>query len=373
MVSKIRLLFDANPLVGQKTGVGYYTEGLIKALSEIPELELSGHYFKSRGRAPALPKANNLNFTSSPWLAGQFIKALRKVHIRLPWELISGRRGDVLLFPDFTTWPSLFRTPKILTVHDLTYIDYPQYVRKRNLKHLRRYVAGDASRANLVLTISRFTKSRLVQEFKLPAEKIIVEPVPPPKPLTPKSSIRLPKKFILFIGSVEPRKNVSGLLEAYALLSEELRAEYALVLAGGQGWDSKETIARAKQLQAEGHNIILSGYVDEPTRAALYAQAAVVAVPSFYEGFGMPILEAMSYGVPVIASNLPVFKEVAGSDGLYFDPDSAKAIKDALQKILTDNNLRSAQVGAGSAQLKNYSWDKVANEIYQEIRKLADV
>ena len=372
MPGKIKVLFDANPLVKQKTGVGFYTEGVVKALAEIPELELIGHYFASRGPTPDLPKADNLSFTCNPWLIGQFVKALRKIHIRLPWELLAWQKADVLFFPNFTTWPSLFRTPKILTVHDLTYIDYPQFVSRRNLRFLRRYVAGDARRAASVLTISQFSKDRLVEEFKLPRQKVLVEPIPPPPPLAVKTHAGLPANFILFIGTIEPRKNIGGLVDAYAALPEALRGKYALVIAGGQGWNSDDVVERIKVFQAEGLNIVTPGYVDEQTRAALYAKAAVVVVPSFYEGFGMPLLEAMTYNAPLAVSNLPVLKEVTHDAAVYFDPSSTDSIKDALAKILTSSDLRHAQIKQFSGLLKNYSWQAVAADIYKDIQRLAD-
>src|SRR5437868_4367794 len=128
MSKEIRVLFDANPLVRQKTGVGFYTEGVVMALAKVPELKLHGHYFAQRGPRSALPKSKNLSYSHNSWLAGQFVKALRKFHIRLPWELLARQKADVLFFPDFTTWPSLFGRPKIVTIHDLTYIDLPRYV-----------------------------------------------------------------------------------------------------------------------------------------------------------------------------------------------------------------------------------------------------
>jgi len=371
MVRKIRVLFDANPLVKQKTGVGFYTEGLIKALSEIPELELSGHFFAGRGPVSELPKAKNLSYTSNSWLVGMLAKGLRKLGIRLPWELLARRRADVLLFPDFTTWPSLFGKPEIVVVHDLTYIDLPQFVRKRNLKYLQRYVKRDAQRAALVLTISEFTKRRLMEAFSLPAGKILVEPIPPAKTIAAKKISGLPKKFILFIGTIEPRKNLGNLLEAYALLPDDLKGEYALVIAGGSGWDSQETLARIKQFQTDKLNIVALGYVDPPTRSALYQQAAVVAVPSFYEGFGMPVLEAMSYKAPVIASSIDALKEVGGQAAMYFDPHSVDSIRNCLIKVLSDSNLRKKQVEQGTKRLKNYSWQSVAADIYKEIERLA--
>jgi glycosyltransferase involved in cell wall biosynthesis len=370
MSKKIRILFDANPLVKQKTGVGFYTEGIVKALAEIPGLELTGHYFLPRGAKPELPRAAGFRYTSNSWLAGQCIKALRKAGVRLPWELLSRSRADVLFFPDFTTWPSLFNTPKILTIHDLTYIDHPEYVRPRNLKYLQRYVARDARHAKLVLTVSEFSKTRIVKALGVPASKIIVEPIPPPKPLASKKHSDLPANFILFIGTIEPRKNIGSLIEAYEQLPEELRLKYALVLAGGQGWDSDTLMNRIKELQAKGLNIVTTGYTDDAKRAALYRQATVVVLPSFYEGFGMPILDAMSYGTPVAISDLAVFREIAGNDAAYFDPTSVVSIKKALVKILTDDRLRIRQIKNFPTILNKYSWDKVAVDIYQEVERL---
>ncbi|HXY18125.1 MAG TPA: glycosyltransferase family 1 protein [Candidatus Nitrosopolaris sp.] len=371
MSRKIRVLFDANPLARQKTGVGFFTEGIIQALTQIPELELVGHYFASRGPRPKLPKADNLSFTANPWVLGQFIKALRKVRIRLPWELLSWRKADVLFFPDFTTWPSLFRAPKILVIHDLTFIDCPQYVRKRNLHFLRRYVPGDARRADAILATSRYSKDRLIKSFGLPPEKIIVEPIPPPKPIAPKKRISLPAKFILFIGTIEPRKNIGGLVEAYRRLPEKLRTNYALVIAGGQGWDSDDVTSHIKRLQADGCDVVMTGYVDNAARAALYGKASLVALPSFYEGFGMPVLEAMSYGVPLVVSDLPVLREMVGSAVIYFNPSSVDSIKDALVKILTDDKLRENQVKKFPGLLKRYSWQTMAADLYKEIGRLA--
>ena len=371
MSRKIVVLFDANPLVRQKTGVGYYTDGLITALAKNPNLQLIGHYFKPRGHLPRLPQAENLSYSHNSWFTGQLAKGLRKFRLRLPWELLARRQADVLLFPDFTSWPSLFRTPKILTVHDLTFIDKPEYVQKRNLRYLRRYVKHDARRADLVLTISNFSKKRLVAEFGLAPQKVLAEPIPPPPPAKSVKPSGQPAGFILFIGTLEPRKNVSRLVEAYRLLPEATRAQHRLVLAGGQGWKAEEMASQIEQLRSQGENIVQTGYVSDEMRAALYKEAYLVVVPSIYEGFGMPILEAMSYKAPVVASDLAVFKEVAGDAALYFDPNSPQDIKKVIIKLLEDGNLRKIQVQKGSQQLEKYSWQTVADEIYQEIQKLS--
>jgi glycosyltransferase involved in cell wall biosynthesis len=150
-----------------------------------------------------------------------------------------------------------------------------------------------------------------------------------------------------------------------------LKEEYALVVAGGLGWDSDETWNRIQQLQAEKINIVTMGYVNDAVRTALYKNALMVVVPSFYEGFGMPILEAMSYGTPVAASNLEVFKEVGGNAAVYFEPHSVESIRETIIKILGDSGLRKKLVEKGKAQLKKYSWQKVADDINEAIERLA--
>ena len=372
MDRKIRLLFDANPLVRQKTGVGFYTDGLIRALAEIPELEITGHYFRTRGAAPALPSHPNLRFSSNSWLVGQAVKLLRKFRIRLPWELLAGCRADVLFFPDFTTWPSLFGAPKILTIHDLTFIDHPEYVSQRNLRYLRRFVKRDAQRAALILTISEFSKHRIIEAFKIPAKKVLVIPVPPPPVVTAKKNTEFPAKYILYLGTLEPRKNIRRLAEAYSLLPAKIKDGYSLILAGGQGWKIEDTMSYIKQLQADGDDIKLMGYVDDPTRAALYKQASLVVVPSIYEGFGIPILEAMTYGAPAAVSDIEVFKEIAGDAAAYFDPNSAESISRSMEKLLSSPDLRQRLVRRGAKQLKKYSWKIVASDVCKHIERLVE-
>lgn len=363
MDRKIRVLFDANPLVRQKTGVGYYTEGVIKALAKRPEIELVGHYFRPRGATPSLPEAKGLSYTYNSWLTGQAVKALRKLGLRLPWEVLARRKADVLFFPDFTVWPSLFRKPKVLTVHDLTFVDYPSAVRRRNLRYLKKFVAKDARRSNLILTVSEFSRRRIIDVFGVSPSKVLAQPVPPPAPLEPRKSSGQPEGFILFIGTIEPRKNIQRLVEAYGLLPEELRAKHRLVIAGGTGWDSEATLRHIKEQISAGQNIRLAGYVSEDRRAALYKEALAVIVPSLYEGFGMPILEAMSYGAPVAVSDIQVFREVAGDAALYFQPETPQSIMDALMELLTGRARRVGLVKLGNAQIKRYSWAAIADEL----------
>lgn len=367
-MSQIKILFDANPLVKQKTGVGYYTEGVIKALSKLPNVELVGHYFKPKGNSPDLPKANNLSYSSISRLTGQIAKALRKIGIRLPWELLVRQKADILFFPDFTSWPSFFKTPKILTIHDLTFVDHPEFVTKANLRYLRRYVKRDVQNAALILTVSNISKKRIVDEFSLPSKKILVEPIPPPETIKADTDLSLSSKFILFLGTVEPRKNLLALLEAYEHLPEKLKEGYSLVIAGGEGWHSEKEMARIKEAEGSNQNVKYLGYVGDKKRAQLYLNASVVVVPSFYEGFGMPILEAMSYGAPVIVSDIPVFKEVAAEGALYFDPKSVESLKSCLAKVLDDEDLRKSLGNRGLVRAKSYNWETVANDIHEQIK-----
>jgi glycosyltransferase involved in cell wall biosynthesis len=151
-----------------------------------------------------------------------------------------------------------------------------------------------------------------------------------------------------------------------------LKNQYGLVLAGGMGWDTEGPMAEIKLLQDSGEKIVVTGYVDEDTRAYLYQNATLLAIPSHYEGFGMPLLEAMSYGVPVAASDIPVFHEVAGEAAVYFNKDDPASIASSLNSLISDESLRNQQIERSTGQLKKFDWDKIAGEVMQNFKRIVD-
>ena len=166
------------------------------------------------------------------------------------------------------------------------------------------------------------------------------------------------------MGTLEPRKNFISLARAYVHLPEYLKQDYTLVLAGGTGWNSDSELAEIKKYQEENEQIVLTGYVSDAMRQSLYAHASLFVLPSFYEGFGMPLLEAMAFDVPVIASNIEVFHEVCGNAAAYVDPKDTKNMTNTITELLTKKELRNSLIRRGNRQVKSYSWDSVARKLY---------
>ncbi|HUP26104.1 MAG TPA: glycosyltransferase family 1 protein, partial [Candidatus Limnocylindrales bacterium] len=212
--------------------------------------------------------------------------------------------------------------------------------------------------------------------YSVPEEKFVMTPIPP----IPKGSgrgfnladIGVKGKYILFVGTLEPRKNVLNLVKAYEQLPSVQRDNYQLVLVGGTGWYMEETMEYISRLQDKGIAIITPGYISNEAKAALYEHASLFVLPSHYEGFGMPILEAMDYGIPTAVSDIEVFHEVAGNASLYFDKDSPASIAGAMARVLTNPALQKELVAKGRERLQAYSWQKVAQSVYESIRQICD-
>jgi alpha-1,3-rhamnosyl/mannosyltransferase len=380
----ITVLFDANPIAQSgKSGVGYYTYRLIDALAKNypDELQLIGHYYDFLGRKgnPELPQYPNLSYRTTKLVPGKVFNGLRrKLHIETPLELLARARGDVLLFTNFSLSPSLYGKPRIGAIHDLYYLDRPGHIQAKNLDFLRQYVPKTAKQADLILTVSHFSKQTLVKEFAVNPDKVLVTHVPPhPQPPMVKpeakkvlTKMKVTKKFILAVGTLEPRKNFTQLIAAYGLLPEKLRNEYSLIIVGGGGWNNMDLLEAADNAQKQGLDVVMPGYVTEEQKAALYASTEIVVVPSLYEGFGMQLLEAMEVSAPVIASDIPVFREVAGDAALYVDPLNAQSITDGMAKVLTDQKLHKQLATKGLKRLATYSWNAIAADVYKGIKGL---
>lgn len=338
------IFFDANPLVkSNKSGVGYFTERLVRALSTTfpSDVRMHGHYFNfgNKYNAQVLPAGENIDYTSSKLLPERAVNLLRRAGVNLPLSVFYRGPIDIAIFPNFVSMPANKRIFSVVFVHDLSFVDHPEYVSSRNGSFLRKAVPRSIKRADLVVTISEFTKARIHERYQTPLEKIYVMYIPPVK--TVKSDETILKrhklnKYLLFVGNLEPRKNIAGLLRGYANLPESIKKDIPLVLVGGKGWKDEEIMTLLDKLLVEGNNIIVTGYVSDEEKAALYSNATICIMPSNYEGFGMPILEAMQYSKPVICSDIDVFHEVAGNSARYFDKDNPQSLTDLLVELLSN-------------------------------------
>lgn len=350
---------DIRSVCGQKAGIGTNFYELVHNLGKIDRTNSYYLYckksFEPSGVFPRNFKILRLNVPLFLW------HPLVALHARLK---------KVTFYLTHSNLTALFlkRTQLILYIPDLSGIVLAKYhtFKVFTLSQLYHFAARKASS---IITISSYSKNEIASHLKVDRDKIFVTTLaaPPDFRIIENRNdlilwikkLTLPEKFILFIGSIEPRKNLIGLLNA--LLHIDSKSRPMLIIAGGQGWKNSEVFKFINEHKLNSYVCIL-GYVSRDTLIALYNLAEVFVFPSFYEGFGLPVLEAFACGTPVIASNISSIPEVAGNAALYVDPHNTKEIADTILKVLHDPELRKRLVKKGSQQLKNFSWEKNAVE-----------
>jgi glycosyltransferase involved in cell wall biosynthesis len=290
---------------------------------------------------------------------------------RLGWptvERLSGQTFDVAFSPTPMLLPS--RAPlRVVTVHDLDFLAHPERTWGEMRRDYPSLVARHTGAADLVVTISHFTASEAHRLLNIPMERIvIVRPGVPDwittLPVRVDGPSPAPGEYILFVGTLEARKNVAGLLEAYARLVARVPDAPRLVLAGGPTPESATWLARAAEGPAAGR-VDARGYIHPGDRAGLYARAAMLVLPSYMEGFGLPVLEAMALGIPVIVSTEGALPEVAGAAGLHVPPDDAGGLAEAMFRVLYEPGLAAAMRQRGAEQARQFSWEHSAQTLVE--------
>jgi len=372
----MRIGIDAR-LFGPETGLGRYTENLIRNLERIDSKNEYVIFLTPEKFNTYKPSAKNFTceVAKSRWYSfGEQLEMPR---------LINQAKVDLMHFPHFNV-PLLCSVPFVVSIHDLILLDFPTtrattlgpllYWVKRKIGYpliLRSALA----RAKTVITMANFTKERIKKSFNIPPEKIsvIYEGVAdsirqtaydaPPKKIT--------KPFLLYVGNAYPHKNLEKLVDVFLALRSSPPYEggggggpdYQLVLVGKEDYFYRRLrdYIKAKNDPAAA-DIILYGFAPDAELAILYKKAALYVFPSFMEGFGLPPLEAMAHGLPVVSSNSSCLPEILGSSALYFDPRSKEEMLTAIKKGIGDEALRAELKEAGFKRIQKYSWDKCARE-----------
>ncbi len=284
---------------------------------------------------------------------------------------------DLLHSPDFIP-PFRGDFTRIITVHDLNFLYYPQFLTADSRRYYNDQIERAVSVADHILADSRATKNDLIKLLNVSAEKIssvwlapnpIFHPIDPAALSGPRSRLQLPDRFILFTGTFEPRKNIAGLLRAYRSLLDRTHESIDLILAGSRGWLFDETRALIEQLHLTDRVRLIEAPSD-PDLVALYNLATVFVLPSYYEGFGLTVLEAMACGTACIISNRGSLPEVGGDAALIVDPDDESQLTAALERVLSDPQLRSNLKQRGLSRVKEFSWQRCAretSEVYESV------
>lgn len=288
--------------------------------------------------------------------------------VTLPWFLFTEQVDSY-----HTQYILPFLIPKttkvLLHIHDISFRVFPKLIGRKDRVFLSLLIPRSLRRADVILTPSQFTRDEIVREYGIAPQKIAVIPNALGEQFLGESKsessevrkkYRLPERFILYIGTLQPRKNIPFLIEAVSLLRKRI-PDMKLVLVGNRnGHHADPDIERAIEATKMTEHVFFPGYIDEQDLVSVLGSATVFAFPSLYEGFGIPLLEALSQEVPVVASDIPALREVAGDGAVYFDPRSIASCEEKLYTLCTDSDQRVRGVSIGKNRVSLFSWEKSA-------------
>lgn len=378
----MRIAFDAIPLMGRMTGIGYCEAGQVSAMTRLhPEHEYTLNYFAARHlqeRAADIAPYVGGNVRAKHALCVPFVYRAVSAFLPIPYRWFFGR-NDLTHFFNYIVPPHVGgRT--VVTVHDMVYKAFPETVRGRTKQMLDLGLVPSMQRADAIVTDSEFSKSEIVKYFPRFEEKIRVVPCGvdtarfhPEHDAEKIAKVRekhgIGEQYFLYLGTLEPRKNLVCLIDAYAAYAKSFDAPAQLVLAGGKGWLYDEIFARVTSLGLSDR-VIFTQYIAEEDLCALMSGALAFTFPSLYEGFGMPPLEAMACGTPVLVSDAASLPEVTGQSAVIVKAEDVDSITEGLCRLHEDKALRERLSLEGYNRAKGFSWEHSAQmlyDIYQEI------
>ncbi|MBI3740413.1 MAG: glycosyltransferase family 4 protein [Chloroflexi bacterium] len=374
---RLHIGIDFTSAARERAGIGRYARELVRALSRV-DAENAYVLFVPRDARPELLSfafPRNFSIRRAP-ITERYLAALwQRARVPLFVEAFIGT-VDVFYSPDFLLPPTRARRA-LVTAHDLSYVRVPEYFPAPLLNYLNRAVPRALKRADLILADAASTQRDLVDVYGSPAQKIRVlypaadarfrADISDAERARVRAKYDLNPPYILSVGTLQPRKNYSRLIQAFAKMP---MTNYQLLIVGGKGWMYDEIFQTIARLHLRERVRVMDFIADEDL-PALYAMATLFVYPSLYEGFGLPILEAMQSGAPVISSNSSSLPEAGGDAALYFDPRDVNALAGAMQRALADEKLRGDLRARGFAQAQKFSWEKSALKLreYFETRE----
>jgi glycosyltransferase involved in cell wall biosynthesis len=345
----MRIALDGMPLASPLTGVGHYTAELARNLAVVAPSDsftfiLPGGLLKRRW-----------------WSLGLPLHLLRN-----SFDLFHGTNYEI---------PFWSRRPTVVTIHDLSILSQSEVHEQRLVRRARKRLPWMAKRASRIITPSHSVKTEVCEAFGIQPDKVAVTPEAPRSVFKRREDRELLRRlgiegdFILFVGTIEPRKNLRRLVEAFDQMLRNTSLSPTLVIAGGQGWMMDDFVSFIKRTGVEDR-VRLTGYLGDEELCGLYSTCAAFIYPSLYEGFGLPPLEAMACGAPVITSRTPALVETVGSAARLVDPKNVDDIAQAMAEMLSDKKAREHYAELGTAHVKKYSWEQTALktlEVYREL------
>lgn len=378
----MKISLELQPCLKNKSGIGIYTYELSKRLQEYNYITLYGDIFNFINRNNIEKDIDGLNFNKnifSLFPYGVYRRMWNYVPIRYNW--LFNDQSDIYHFFNFIVPPRI-EGKVITTIHDMTYELYPETMDKKNLKRIKSDIHYSVNRADKIITVSESSKNDIMKFLSVDEAKIEIvyngveyDKFNKSYSEDEKSKIRvkytLPKNYILYMGTLEPRKNIESIIEAFSLFKKEntvSNQNTKLVIAGKKGWLFENIFNLVNKLSLKD-DVIFTDYIDENDKSIIYNMASLFVFPSLYEGFGIPVLEAMASSVPVITSNVSSLPEVAGDAAILVEPKDIKSIAKYMSKVLADKKLRNNLIREGHEQAKKFTWESSAKKLVNIYRE----
>ena len=383
--SNMKVCLDLNTTLNKKSGVGWYTYNLIRTMSALCEkksfldIQLQGLVMDIAGRrmgnSDIVELGKNLPIKASPFISYGLLEHLWNINLVNYQSFFRGQEGDIYHFFNFTLPPKI-RGKKVITIYDMVYYKYPETMKSSNLSRLKKEISRSIQETDVVITISEAIKKEICEIHGIREEKVrIIYPgifheeyeysYTELQINNFKIKHNFTNDYLLYLGTLEPRKNIETLIKAFALLkSKESMKQIKLVLAGAKGWNYESIYSKVREYSL-AQDVIFLGYVDERDKHLLYKLSKGFVFPSIYEGFGMPVLEAMAAGVPVITSKAEALQEVVGEAGICVEAKDYEALCANMELIISDEILRERMITLGRQRSLNFSWEKSAKKMLE--------
>lgn len=364
-----QVALELQPCCGKRSGIGTYTYELARRLHNRNGLEYVGNVFNFLGHnnnAPSLAGIEMPVRTQKSMPYGVYRRVWHK--IPLTYSMMFPK-AELSIFFNYIVPPRI-SGKVITTIHDLTYLHYPETMDKKNLKRIQQDIRSSIERSDHILVVSEFTKQEVVKRLDVPEKNISVvynapsisDETMPFQDIRKKFGIENP--YLLYVGTIEPRKNIIRLIQAYECLKQEAGISHQLVLAGGMGWNTEEILKTVNKSPYK-EDIVLTGYISGVEKNTLYQNAALFLFPSLYEGFGIPPLEAMHFGCPVVCANVASLPEVVGDAAELVDPLDDVKIANGIWTVLSDQEYKKQLIERGYEREKKFTWEQSAQQLEQ--------
>jgi glycosyltransferase involved in cell wall biosynthesis len=359
----IRIGVDGNEAnVEKKVGVSVYALNILRYFSQVANHETS--FIVYLKNSPLLDLPNENKFFKYKVIKSNFLWS----QIRLPIELYTNKNINIYFSPAHYL-PLFCPVPQVVTIHDLAYLYFPDDFTKKDLWQLRNWTGSSIKKARQIIAVSKTTKKDIVKNYEVDENKVSVVYNGYEKQTVEKTSAVKLKKYILFVGTIQPRKNLEILIDAFDKFVKT-NIDFKLMIVGKKGWLYESIFEKVRIMKLED-KIIFTDHVADKELVWYYKNAFCLVLPSLYEGFGIPVLEAMNYNCPVIASFSSSLPEVGGDASLYFDPKNSDDLLDKFNILKNNSKLRKELILKGKQRIKDFSWGKCGKETLEVIKNYA--